>query len=225
MSPLRLRWSRRCERRSFGRRQLHSTRSQPRCPRRSSRSRSEPGRWTSPTTSPSNVARRMRPGPTPSCIARCSAELARARGWEVHLYDAKAVVGQAGSVLAERADEVLRVLGRRWGRPGRRTIGSRSPRRSWRAESVGAVAEDDREACRRHRGRGQGPARLRAVAGARGPAASCRLAEPEAAPTRHWVPRRAPTRQGHRPRAATAEAWRPGDPGSWDCRPGTRGGG
>ena len=35
------------------------------------------------------------------------AELAHARDWEVHLYDAKAVVGQAVSLLAERADEVL----------------------------------------------------------------------------------------------------------------------
>ena len=35
-------------------------------------------------------------------------ELAQARDWEVHLYDAKAVVGQAASLLAERADEVLR---------------------------------------------------------------------------------------------------------------------
>jgi hypothetical protein len=34
-------------------------------------------------------------------------ELAHARDWEVHLYDAKAVVGQAVRVLAERADEVL----------------------------------------------------------------------------------------------------------------------
>jgi|Tabmets5t2r1_1033131.scaffolds.fasta_scaffold29500_2 hypothetical protein len=34
-------------------------------------------------------------------------ELAHARGWEVHLYDAKAVVDQAVRVLAERADEVL----------------------------------------------------------------------------------------------------------------------
>ena len=34
-------------------------------------------------------------------------ELAHARGWEVHRYDAKAVVGQAVSMLAERADEVL----------------------------------------------------------------------------------------------------------------------
>jgi hypothetical protein len=34
-------------------------------------------------------------------------ELAHARDWEVHLYDAKAVVGQAASMLAERADEVL----------------------------------------------------------------------------------------------------------------------
>jgi hypothetical protein len=34
-------------------------------------------------------------------------ELANARGWEVHLYDAKAVLGQAAGMLAERADEVL----------------------------------------------------------------------------------------------------------------------
>jgi hypothetical protein len=35
------------------------------------------------------------------------AELAHARGWEVHVYDAKAVAGQAVSTLGERADEVL----------------------------------------------------------------------------------------------------------------------
>jgi hypothetical protein len=35
------------------------------------------------------------------------AELAHARGWEVHVYDAKAVVDQAVRRLAERADEVL----------------------------------------------------------------------------------------------------------------------
>jgi hypothetical protein len=35
-------------------------------------------------------------------------ELAHARGWEVHLYDAKAVEGQAARRLAERADAVLR---------------------------------------------------------------------------------------------------------------------
>ena len=34
-------------------------------------------------------------------------ELAHARGWDVHLYDAKDVVGQAVSLLGERADEVL----------------------------------------------------------------------------------------------------------------------
>ena len=34
-------------------------------------------------------------------------ELAHARGWEVHVYDAKAVIGQAVSLLAERADQVL----------------------------------------------------------------------------------------------------------------------
>lgn len=45
-------------------------------------------------------------------------ELAHARAWEVHLYDAKAVVDQAVRMLAERADEVLNgpraTLGRPW---------------------------------------------------------------------------------------------------------------
>jgi hypothetical protein len=35
------------------------------------------------------------------------AELAAARGWEVHLYDAKAVISQAGRILAHRADQIL----------------------------------------------------------------------------------------------------------------------
>jgi hypothetical protein len=35
------------------------------------------------------------------------AELARARGWDVHLYDAKDVETRAVSKLAERADEIL----------------------------------------------------------------------------------------------------------------------
>ena len=35
------------------------------------------------------------------------AEVAHARGWDVHLYDAKAVVGQAVRMLGDRADEVL----------------------------------------------------------------------------------------------------------------------
>jgi len=35
------------------------------------------------------------------------AELAHARDWEVNVYDAKAVVGQAVRMLGERADEVL----------------------------------------------------------------------------------------------------------------------
>jgi hypothetical protein len=45
-------------------------------------------------------------------------ELALARGWDVHLYDAKAVVSEAETVLAERADEILRgpraMLGPPW---------------------------------------------------------------------------------------------------------------
>jgi hypothetical protein len=35
------------------------------------------------------------------------AELAHGRGWEVQVYDAKAVLDQATRILAERADEVL----------------------------------------------------------------------------------------------------------------------
>jgi hypothetical protein len=35
------------------------------------------------------------------------AELAHGRGWEVHVYNAKAVVGQAGRLLAGRTAEVL----------------------------------------------------------------------------------------------------------------------
>jgi hypothetical protein len=35
------------------------------------------------------------------------AELAHDRGWNVHLYSARDVLGQAASMLAERADEVL----------------------------------------------------------------------------------------------------------------------
>jgi hypothetical protein len=34
-------------------------------------------------------------------------ELAHARGWQVHRYDAKAVIGQASRMLGGRADEVL----------------------------------------------------------------------------------------------------------------------
>jgi len=46
------------------------------------------------------------------------AELAHARSWEVHLYDAKAVVDQAARMLAERAEEILdgprRTMGPPW---------------------------------------------------------------------------------------------------------------
>jgi hypothetical protein len=44
-------------------------------------------------------------------------ELAHARDWEVHLYDAKAVVGQAAGMLGERADEVLQGPRARMGPP------------------------------------------------------------------------------------------------------------
>jgi len=44
-------------------------------------------------------------------------ELAHAREWQVHLYDAKAVESQAARMLAERADEVLRGPRARLGPP------------------------------------------------------------------------------------------------------------
>jgi hypothetical protein len=44
-------------------------------------------------------------------------ELAHALGWDVHLYHAKTVVGQAVTMLAERADEVLLGLRARLGPP------------------------------------------------------------------------------------------------------------
>jgi len=44
-------------------------------------------------------------------------ELAHARGWHVHLYDAKHVVPRAVSMLAERADEVLQGPRARLGPP------------------------------------------------------------------------------------------------------------
>jgi hypothetical protein len=53
-------------------------------------------------------------------------ELAHARGWEVHLYNAKEVVGQAVSMLAERADEVLQgpraTLGPPWAKDHRMAL-------------------------------------------------------------------------------------------------------
>jgi hypothetical protein len=36
------------------------------------------------------------------------ADLAQARGWRVHLYDARRVIAQAGGILGDRADEILR---------------------------------------------------------------------------------------------------------------------
>jgi hypothetical protein len=53
-------------------------------------------------------------------------ELAHARGWKVHLYDAKAVVGQAVTMLGERADEILQgpraTLGPPWAKDHRTAL-------------------------------------------------------------------------------------------------------
>jgi hypothetical protein len=45
------------------------------------------------------------------------AEVAHARNWEVHVYDAKAVLGQATRLLGDRADEVLQGPRTRLGPP------------------------------------------------------------------------------------------------------------
>jgi hypothetical protein len=54
------------------------------------------------------------------------AELAHARHWDVHVYEAKKVEGQAASMLAERADQVLRgpraVLGPPWAKDHRTAL-------------------------------------------------------------------------------------------------------
>jgi hypothetical protein len=54
------------------------------------------------------------------------AELAHARGWQVHLFNAKDVEGEAASILAERADEVLygprATLGPPWARDHRMAL-------------------------------------------------------------------------------------------------------
>jgi hypothetical protein len=54
------------------------------------------------------------------------AELARARGWDIHLYDAKDVEARAVSKLAERADEILlgprATIGPPWARDHRMAL-------------------------------------------------------------------------------------------------------
>jgi hypothetical protein len=54
------------------------------------------------------------------------AECARARGWDVHFYDAKDVESQAASILGEQADKVLRcprvTLGPPWAKDHRMAL-------------------------------------------------------------------------------------------------------
>ena len=54
------------------------------------------------------------------------AELAHARGWQVHLYVAKDVLGQAAELLGERADELLQgpraTIGPPWGKDHRMAL-------------------------------------------------------------------------------------------------------
>lgn len=53
-------------------------------------------------------------------------DLARSRGWEVHLYDAKSIEDDAARILGSRADEVLRgpraTLGAPWSKDHRMAL-------------------------------------------------------------------------------------------------------
>jgi hypothetical protein len=117
MSPPRLRWSRRCGQRSFGRRRLRSTTSHTRCPRPSGRSRSESGRWTSPIARCSPNSHTLVAG-TSTCMTRGRLSVR---------WSACSPSGSSRSCM---------VLGRGWGCAGRWTIGPRPLRRSWAAESA-----------------------------------------------------------------------------------------
>ena len=110
--------------------------SRPRCPRLSARSRCEPGRPTSPATSPSSGARRTRPGPTPSCIARSwPSWRTPVTGTSTSMTPGQWWVKRSGRSLSEPTRSCTDPA-RHWDRPGRRTIGLRSPRRSWPAETA-----------------------------------------------------------------------------------------
>ena len=66
------------------------------------------------------------------------AEVAEARGWSVHLYDAKGVVAQAADQLGERADDLLLDLRSRLGAPW-----TKDHRTAMAAAIVAAVAKGE----------------------------------------------------------------------------------
>jgi hypothetical protein len=74
-----------------------------------------------PPTFPDDITAQLRPPYEARADAimyrRVLAELAHARGWAVHFYDAKDVVGRAVRMLADRADEVLQGPRARLGPP------------------------------------------------------------------------------------------------------------
>lgn len=76
------------------------------------------------------------------------AELARARGWAVHLYDARVVEGQAVGILGERADEVLHgpraTLGPPWAKDHRIALAATILAGSGKTDLVNDVDEDTR---------------------------------------------------------------------------------
>ena len=76
------------------------------------------------------------------------AEVARARGWAVHLYDAREVEGQAFSILGERAAEVLHgpraTLGPPWATDHRIALAATILASSGKTDLVNDVDEDTR---------------------------------------------------------------------------------
>jgi hypothetical protein len=83
-----------------------------------------------PTTSPKDIAvqRRALYESRADSVMYCQvlAELARQRGWEVHLYNSKDVEDEAVRILGERADEVLHgpraMLGPPWSKDHRMAL-------------------------------------------------------------------------------------------------------
>jgi hypothetical protein len=83
-----------------------------------------------PADVPEDIAARRRPpheSRADSIMYRqVLAEVANARGWEVHLYDAKDVEARAAGILGDRADQVLRgprgTLGPPWSKDHRMAL-------------------------------------------------------------------------------------------------------
>ena len=72
------------------------------------------------------------------------AELARERGWAVHLYNAKTVEDEQPASWVSERTRCFTARGQRWDHRGRRTIGWRSRQRSWSPDPPWEEGSDPR---------------------------------------------------------------------------------